>query len=263
MKIITDKEKIKEILGRGVVVDVLPSREEFEKKLLSGEQLKIYIGADPTSNSLHLSHAKNYMLLEELRQLGHQVTILFGDFTAQIGDPTGKNTARPMLSEADIKKNVKGWLSQIQPLMDFKAKVNPPKIAYNSKWLSKLTLKDVIKLAANFTVQQMIERDMFEKRWNGNVPIYVHEFIYPLMQGYDSVALNTDVEMCGTDQTFNALAGRTLLKRIKDKDKFVLIVNLMANPKTGQLMSKSLGTGDFCPPRQMKCTAPLWPSRMK
>ncbi len=245
MKIITDEKRIDEILDRGVVVDVLPTKEEFKKKLLSGEKLKIYIGADATSNSLHLSHAKNYMLLEEFRQLGHEVTVLFGDFTAQIGDPTGKNTARPMLSEEDIKKNVKNWLKQIQPIMDFKSKNNPPKTVYNSKWLSKLSLKDVIKLASNFTVQQMIERDMFEKRWNENAPIYLHEFIYPLMQGYDSVALGTDVEMCGTDQTFNALAGRTLIKRLKNKDKFVLIVNLMANPKTGALMSKSLGTGVF------------------
>jgi tyrosyl-tRNA synthetase len=156
MKAITDKKRIEEILDRGIIVDVLPSKEEFVKKLQSGERLKIYIGADPTSNSLHLSHAKNYMLLEELRRLGHQVTILFGDFTAQIGDPTGKNTTRPLLSETEIKKNVKGWLSQIQPIMDFKAKDNPPKIVYNSKWLSKLTLKEVINLAANFTVQQMI-----------------------------------------------------------------------------------------------------------
>ncbi len=253
MGIITDRKRIDEILNRGIVVEVLPSKEEFVKKLQSGERLKIYIGADPTSNSLHLSHAKNYMLLEELRQLGHQVTILFGDFTAQIGDPTGKSAARPLLSEKEIKNNVKGWLAQIKSLMDFKSKQNPPKIAYNGKWLSKLSLKDVIKLAANFTVQQMIERDMFEKRWDSNVPIYLHEFIYPLMQGYDSVALDTDVEMCGTDQTFNALAGRLLLKRLKDKEKFVLIVNLMANPKTGQLMSKSQGTGVFLssPPNEM------------
>lgn len=253
MKTIIDKSKIEEILNRGVVIEVLPSKDEFIKKLQSGEKLKIYIGADPTSTSLHLSHAKNYMLLEELRQLGHEVTVLFGDFTAQIGDPSGRNAARPMLSESEIKQNVKGWLKQIQPIMDFKAKVNPPKIAYNSKWLSKLSFKDVIKLAANFTVQQMIERDMFEKRWNENMPIYLHEFFYPLMQGYDSVALNTDVEMCGTDQTFNALAGRMLLKRLKNKDKFVLIVNLMANPITGALMSKSNGTGVFLssPPKEM------------
>ncbi len=253
MKTITDKKQIDEIFNRGVVVDVLPSKEEFVKKLQSGERLKIYIGADATSNSLHLSHAKNYMFLEELRLLGHEVTILFGDFTAQIGDPTGRNTSRPQLSEEEIKKNVKNWLLQIKPLMNFADKTNPPLVAYNSKWLSKLSLNDVVKLASNFTVQQMIERDMFEKRWNENVPIYLHEFLYPLMQGYDSVALNTDVEMCGTDQTFNALAGRTLLKRLKNKDKFVVIVNLMANPKTGALMSKSQGTGVFLssPPNKM------------
>ncbi|MEK7161348.1 MAG: tyrosine--tRNA ligase, partial [Patescibacteria group bacterium] len=179
--------------------------------------------------------------------------ILFGDFKAQIGDPTGRNTARPQLTAKEIKQNVKNWLLQIKPLMDFTDKVNPPQVAYNSKWLAKLTLTDVLKLASNFTVQQMIERDMFEKRWNDNVPIYLHEFLYPLMQGYDSVAMDVDVELCGTDQTFNALAGRLLLKRLKNKDKFVVIVNLMANPKTGALMSKSQGTGVFLssPPNEM------------
>lgn len=253
MKIITDKNRIEEIFNRGIVVDVLPSKEQFIKKLQTGERLKIYIGADATSNSLHLSHAKNYMFLEELRQLGHEAVILFGDFTAQIGDPTGRNTARPQLTAKEIKQNVKNWLLQIKPLMDFTDKVNPPQVAYNSKWLAKLTLTDVLKLASNFTVQQMIERDMFEKRWNDNVPIYLHEFLYPLMQGYDSVAMDVDVELCGTDQTFNALAGRLLLKRLKNKDKFVVIVNLMANPKTGALMSKSQGTGVFLssPPNEM------------
>jgi len=253
MKIITDRKIIDSILNRGVVVDVLPSKEEFVKKLQSGERLKIYIGADATSNSLHLSHAKNYMFLEELRQLGHEVVILFGDFTAQIGDPTGRNTARPQLTAEEIKKNVKNWLLQIKPLMNFGDKTNPPRVAYNSKWLSKLALNDVLKLASNFTVQQMIERDMFEKRWNENIPIYLHEFLYPLMQGYDSVAMDVDAELCGTDQTFNALAGRMLMKRLKNKDKFVVIVNLMANPKTGALMSKSQGTGVFLssPPDEM------------
>ncbi|MFA5991110.1 MAG: tyrosine--tRNA ligase [Candidatus Doudnabacteria bacterium] len=253
MKIITDKKRIEEIFNRGIVVDILPSKDEFIKKLQSGERLKIYIGADATSNSLHLSHAKNYMFLEELRQLGHEVVILFGDFTAQIGDPTGRNTARPQLTSGEIKQNVKNWLLQIKPLMDFADKSNPPQVAYNSKWLAKLTLSDVIKLASNFTVQQMIERDMFEKRWNDNVPIYLHEFLYPLMQGYDSVAMDVDVELCGTDQTFNALAGRLLQKRLNNKDKFVVIVNLMANPKTGALMSKSQGTGVFLssPPNEM------------
>jgi tyrosyl-tRNA synthetase len=129
--------------------------------------------------------------------------------------------------------------------MDFDAKDNPPKIMYNHDWLSKLTFEDIINLASNFTVQQMLERDMFEKRMQEQKPIYLHEFFYPLMQGYDSVVMDVDVEMCGTDQIFNALAGRTLLKKIKNRDKFVVAVTLMENPKTGDLMSKSKGTGVF------------------
>lgn len=253
MKIITDKKRIEEIFNRGVIVETLPTREELFKRFTSGERLKIYIGADPTSNALHLSHAKNYMLLEEIRQLGHEVIILFGDFTAQIGDPTDRSDTRPQLNEEQVKENVKGWIAQIKPLMNFDDEDNPPKILFNSDWLSKLSFKDVVSLAAQFTVQQMIERDMFEKRWENNIPIHLHEFLYPLMQGYDSVAMDVDIELCGTDQTFNALAGRTLMRRLKNKDKCILVVNLMANPKTGELMSKSKGTGVFLssPPSEM------------
>ena len=253
MQIITDKKKIEEIFNRGIIVDILPSREEFLKRLLSGERLRIYIGADPTSNALHLSHAKNYMLLEEFRRFGHEVIILFGDFTAQIGDPSDRNDTRPQLSEKQVKENVNSWISQIRPLMDFGTKENPPRILFNSDWLSKMTWKDELKLASNFTVQQMLERDMFEKRLRGDIPIYLHEFQYPLMQGYDSVAMDVDVELCGTDQIFNALVGRTLLKRLKNREKFIVAVNLMENPKTGELMSKSKGTGVFLssPPNEM------------
>ena len=252
-KVITDKERIAEILDRGVVSEIIPSREEFLRKLLSGNKLRIYIGADPTSDSLHLSHAKNYMFLEELRQLGHEVIVLVGDFTAQIGDPTGKDSGRKKLSEKDVKKNVKSWISQIRPLMNFDDKENPPRILYNSEWLSKMSWKDEIELAWNFTVQQMLERDMFQKRIRKDVPIYLPEFQYPLMQGYDSVAIDVDAELCGTDQIFNALIGRTLLKRLKNKEKFVVAVNLMENPKTGELMSKSKGIGVFLssPPNEM------------
>ncbi|MDA3802818.1 MAG: tyrosine--tRNA ligase [Patescibacteria group bacterium] len=239
------EEIIDSLLNRGVIVNILPTKEEFEKKLRSGEKLKIYIGVDPTSGSLHLSHAKNYMVLEEFRKLGHEVYVLIGDFTARIGDPTEKSTARNQLSREDVNANVKSWLEQIKPLMDFEAKENPPKIVYNHDWLSKLTMEEVVNLASNFTVQQMLERDMFEKRMDENKPIYLHEFLYPLMQGYDSVALDVDIELCGTDQIFNSLAGRTLLKKLKNKEKFVVAVNLMENPETGELMSKSRGTGIF------------------
>ena len=245
MKMITDKKRINEILDRGVVFQILPSKEALIEKLVAGDRLKIYIGADPTSSALHLSHAKNYMFLEELRQLGHEVIVLFGDFTARIGDPSDRTEARKQLTEKEVKENVKDWLKQIKPLLNFGDKKNPPKVLYNSKWLAKLCLKDVISLASNFTVQQMLERDMFQDRMKDQLPIHLHEFLYPLMQGYDSVAMNVDTELCGTDQTFNALVGRTLVKRLKSKDKFVIIVNLMENPKTGELMSKSKGTGVF------------------
>jgi len=245
MKINANKKIIEKILSRGIIKKVLPSLDQFQKRLLSGDRLKFYIGADPTSTALHLSHAKNYMLLEEFRTLGHEVIVLFGDFTARIGDPTEKGTAREQLSEETISNNVHGWLDQIKPLMNFNDQANPPRIAFNREWLSKLVFEDVLQLASNFSVQQMLERDMFEKRLKEKKPIYLHEFMYPLMQGYDSVALEVDIELCGTDQIFNALVGRTLLKRMKNRDKFVVAVNLMENPLTGDLMSKSRGTGVF------------------
>ncbi len=245
MKIITDKSRIEEIFERGAVVEILPTKEEFIKKLQSGEKLKMYIGFDPTFSALHLGHAKNIMFMEELRQLGHEIIILFGDFTAQIGDPSDKGATRKQLTREEVRNNVSGWINQVKPLISFDDQDNPAKILYNSEWLSKLSFADVVDLASNFTVQQMLEREMFAKRLKDNSPIHVHEFMYPLMQGYDSVAMNVDVEVCGTDQTFNALAGRTLLKRLKNKDKFVVALNLIANPKTGELMSKSNGTGVF------------------
>ena len=264
MKMITDKKRINEILDRGVVVQILPSKEALLERLIAGDTLRIYIGADPTSSALHLSHAKNYMFLEEMRQLGHEVVVLFGEFTARIGDPSGRTEARKQLTENGVKENVKDWLKQIKPLLDFNDKKNPPKVLYNGKWLSKLSLKDIISLASNFTVQQMLERDMFQKRLKDQLPIHLHEFLYPLMQGYDSVAMDVDAELCGTDQTFNALAGRTLVKRLKNKNKFVIVVNLMENPKTGELMSKSSGTGVFLssPPNEMYGSVMAQPDEM-
>lgn len=253
MKVSTDKQKIESILNRGTVSEILPSKEEFEKKLLSGKRLRIYIGADPTSDSLHLGHAANYIFLEELRELGHEIIILIGDFTAQIGDPSERASTRPQLSEEEVKKNEKNWIDQVKPLISFDDKENPAQIKHNSEWLSPLTFKDIARLASNFTVQQMIERDMFERRLKEGTPIHLHEFLYPLMQGYDSVAMDVDVELCGTDQIFNALVGRTLLKRLKNKDKLVVALNLVGNPKTGELMSKSKGTGVLLssPPNEM------------
>lgn len=244
-KTITDEKIIDEFLNRGIITTILPTKEEFRKVLLSGKKIRIYIGFDATANTLHLSHAKNIMLLEEFRKLGHEVILLFGDFTARIGDPSDQHGTRKTFTKKEVLNNIKDWKEQIKNLMDFKDKKNPPRILFNSKWLAKMDMEKVLELASNVTVQQMIERDMFQKRMKDGKHIFLHEFLYPLMQGYDSVAMEVDVELCGTDQIFNALMGRTLLRKIKNKDKFVVAVNLMENPKTGELMSKSRGTGVF------------------
>ncbi len=244
-KVIINEAKIDEILNRGTIINALPTMNDFKKLLMSGKRIKIYIGFDATANTLHLSHAKNIMLLEEFRKLGHEAILLFGDFTARIGDPSEQQGTRKALSKKEVLKNVKDWQKQIKNLMNFKDKVNPPKILFNSKWLAKMNMEKVLDLASNITVQQMIERDMFQKRIKEGKHIFLHEFMYPLMQGYDSVSMEVDVELCGTDQIFNALMGRTLLRKIKNKEKIVAVVGLMENPKTGEVMSKSRGTGVF------------------
>ena len=245
MKVIIDESKIDAVLSRGVIVNILPTREDFKKLLMSGRRIKIYIGFDATADTLHLSHAKNIILLEEFRKLGHEAILLFGDFTARIGDPSDQIGTRKILSAKDILQNVKSWKTQIKNLMDFNNKENPPKVLFNSKWLAKMTMEEVLELSSHITVGQMIERDMFQKRMKEGKHIFLHEFLYPLMQGYDSVAMEVDAELCGTDQIFNALMGRTLLRKLKNKEKFVVAVNLMENPKTRELMSKSRGTGVF------------------
>ncbi len=239
------ENQIDEILNRGTIVDILPTKDEFRKKLLSGEKLRFYIGADPTAKALHLGHAQNLMILEDFRKIGHEVIFLIGDFTGMIGDPTDKSSARVLQTRETVEENFKSWKDQIKNILNFDDKENPVQIKYNSQWLDKLNFREVIDLASNFTVQQMLERDMFEKRIQEERPVYLHEFLYPLMQGYDSVAMDVDVEMCGTDQIFNALAGRTLLKKLKNKDKFVVVAQLIADEKTGLLMSKSNNTGVF------------------
>lgn len=244
-KVITDEKLIDEVLNRSVA-EILPSKKELKDLLMSGKRIRIYIGTDPTGTSLHIGHATNYIILEKFRKLGHEVIFLIGDFTARIGDPSDKNSVRKQLTREDVKKNVETWLKQIEPIISIRDKDNPVIIKYNHDWLSKLTFEDVVNLASNFTVQQMLERDMFEKRIKDGKPIFLHEFFYPLMQGYDSVAMDVDIEMCGNDQKFNALAGRTLLKKLKNKEKFVFITTLLENPVTGEkMMSKSLGTGVF------------------
>ena len=243
MKVSTDPEAIAEVLTRSIA-EVLPTKEGLSKKLMSGKRLTFYVGIDPTADYVHLGHSTNYLILERLHKLGHRIIVLVGDFTAMIGDPSDKTSMRVKLSVDEVQKNLKSFKQQIGKILDFKDQQNPIEFKFNSKWLSKLTFEDAVELASNFTVQQMIERDAFKKRILDQKPLYVHEFFYPLMQGYDSVAMDVDVEIGGTDQTFNMLAGRTLLKRLKNKEKFVMATTLLENPVTGEkLMSKSLGTG--------------------
>ena len=247
------EDKINEVLTRSISV-VYPNKESLKEVLLSGKILRIYMGIDPTATYAHIGHATNYIVLKRFHELGHKIIILIGDFTAMIGDPSDKNAARKRLSKEEVLENLKTFKEQIGKIIDFEDKKNPVEFRFNSEWLSKLTFEEGIELASHFTVQQMIERDIFQKRIKENKPLYVHEFFYPLMQGYDSVALNVDMEVGGTDQTFNMLAGRILVKAYQKREKFVITTTLLEHPVTGEkLMSKSLGTGVGLdePPNQM------------
>lgn len=235
------EQQIEELLARSVST-ILPSKEKLKEVLLSDKKLRIYIGADVTGPQLHLGHATNFMLLERFRRLGHEVIVLFGDFTAMLGDPSGRSIERQALTKDDVEKNITTWKDQVSQLLDFDTNENPASLQKNSTWLAEMNLGDVIGLAQHFTVQQMLERDMFEKRIENGHPVYLNEFLYPLLQGYDSVAMDVDVEIGGTDQTFNMLAGRTLQKSFHNKEKFVIATTLLEHPVTKKkLMSKSEG----------------------
>jgi tyrosyl-tRNA synthetase len=243
MKVITDEKRIEEVLTRSIS-KIYPSKEMLKNALSSGKKMRVYIGIDPTATDVHLGHSTNYILLKKFHELGHKIIVLIGDFTAQIGDPSDKTSLRKKLSVLEVKNNLKTFKKQIGKIIDFNDKKNPVQFAFNSKWLAKMPFGQVMDLASNFTMQQMMERDMFQKRVKENKPIYMHEFFYPLMQGYDSVALKADIEIGGTDQTFNMLAGRILVKNLQGREKFVITTTLLENPITKEkLMSKSLGTG--------------------
>ena len=243
MPINTDVAAIDELVTRSIA-QIYPTTEEFKQALSSGKRLTFYVGIDPTADYVHLGHSTNYLLLERLHKLGHRIIVLVGDFTAMIGDPSDKSSMRVQLTREQVEQNLVTFKEQIGKILDFDNSDNPIEFKFNSEWLSGLTFQDTVELASNFTVQQMLERDAFKKRVDQQKPLFVHEFFYPLMQGYDSVAMDVDAEIGGTDQTFNMLAGRVLLKRYKDKNKFVITTTLLENPETGEkLMSKSLGTG--------------------
>jgi tyrosyl-tRNA synthetase len=212
--------------------------------LLSGEKLNIYQGFDPTAPTLHVGHTVGMRKLEDFRKLGHNVIFLIGDFTARIGDPSDKSearaSARTVLTEDEISENLKLYVEQASHIIDIDNKDNPVKIMYNSTWLEKLDFGDIIKLASEFTVQQMIKRSMFQKRLEEDKPIYLNEFMYPLMQGYDSVMMDIDVEVGGNDQLFNMLAGRDMVRNHLDKEKIVIAGKLLTTAQ-GDKMGKSEG----------------------
>ncbi len=220
-------EKIKELLTRGVA-NVYPTSEFLEKELTSGRQLTLFTGYDPTGPSLHIGHGITMLKLRQFQDLGHKIIMLIGDFTAMIGDPTDKSAARTRLTREEVLENCKKYQEQASSILNFSGE-NPVEVKYNNDWLGKMNFADVLELSSHFTVQQILERDMFEKRVTEEKPIFLHEFLYPLMQGYDSVAMNVDGEVGGNDQTFNMLAGRTLMKEIQHKEKFVLTVKLLAD----------------------------------
>jgi tyrosyl-tRNA synthetase len=237
MGIITDEKKIEGVLSRGV--ENIFIKEELKKKLLSGKKLRVYLGIDPTGPTLHMGHAIPLKKLKEFQDLGHEIILLMGDFTAMIGDPTDKTATRKQLSHKEVLSNLKKYKKQASIFLKFTGS-NKAQFKFNYKWLSKMKFEDVIKLASKATVDQMEKRDMFIKRTKEGKPIFIHEFMYPLMHGYDSVAMKVDVEVGGNDQTFNMITGRHLASQILGKNKSVVAMKLLED-NSGKKMGKTEG----------------------
>jgi len=234
----SQESQIKEVLTRGVE-RIYPNPEALENKLKSGQKIRLYCGYDPTAPTFHIGHAITIRKLAQFQALGHEVIFLLGDFTGMIGDPSDKTATRKKMTREELLKNTKNYKKQASKILRFTGK-NPAKILYNSQWSDKLSFADLIEIASNFTAQQTLARDMFKKRIQDGKDLYLHEFLYPLAQAYDSVAMDVDLEVGGNDQTFNMLAGRTLMKKMKNKDKFVLSTKLLVD-SAGQKMGKTEG----------------------
>ncbi|MBI5412302.1 tyrosine--tRNA ligase [Candidatus Peregrinibacteria bacterium] len=224
--------QINELLTRGV--EQLMPQELAHARIASGKKLRVYFGIDPTGSQLHLGHTIPLRKLRDFAEHGHHVIFLIGSYTAMIGDPTGRDATRQPLTREQVEENFKTYKKQAAKVLDF----NKVKIVYNHEWLEKLRLDEVMKLGSYFTVQQMLQRDMFQKRLKAEEPLSPNEFLYPLMQGYDSVMLEVDCEIGGNDQLFNMMAGRTLLRALKNKEKFVLTTPLIEGTD-GRKMSKT------------------------
>jgi tyrosyl-tRNA synthetase len=232
---------IDEVLTRGVA-QVLPDKKSLAD-LMVKRKIKLYQGFDPSAPSLHLGNFVGLMKLRQFQKLGHEVIFLVGDFSGMIGDPSDKLSARKKLTREQVLENAKSWKKQASMLLDFEGE-NPAKIVFNSAWLDKLNFKDVIEISSHVTVQQLIERDMFQERIKTGTPIYLHEFLYPVVTGYDSVAQKVDLEIGGNDQMFNIMIGRTLEKALINKDKFALTTKLLVD-KEGKKVGKTTGNALF------------------
>ncbi len=233
-KIITDPEKIDDILTRGV--EEIFVKEHLREALLSGKQLRIKLGIDPTGPAIHLGRAIPLRKLKAFQDLGHKVVLIIGDFTARIGDPSDKLEKRPMLTDAQIKKNLENYLKQISLIVD----VKKAEVRYNSEWLAKMDYLETAKLLECFTVQQMSRRRNFRDRLEQGQDIFVVEFMYPALQGYDSVMVNSDVEIGGFDQLFNLQAGRIVQKRYGQKEQDIMTLSMLSGTD-GRKMSSSWG----------------------
>lgn len=235
MVINTDSKKIKEILSRGAGEVI--ERESLEKKLRSGKKLTIKFGADPTAPDLHLGHSVCLWKLKEFQDLGHKIIFIIGDFTAKIGDPSGRTKARPPILEKEIIKNTKTYFEQVEKILNIKK----TEIRRNSEWFSKMNFAELFRLSHFFTVNQILEGNIFKRRWEAHKPIWMQEFFYPVLQAYDSVMIEADIEIGGTDQLFNMMAGRILQPHFKQEPQDIITLKLLLGTDGKQKMSKSLG----------------------
>jgi len=227
---------IEELLTRGVE-NIYPSPEELKRILATGKKLRIYGGFDPTGK-LHLGHSALLSKLRQFQDLGHEIIVLIGDFTAQIGDPTDKLAARKKLTKEEIKENSKNYKKLIGKILDTRR--SNLRFLHNQHWTNKLSPSDMLEIASYFTVSQLIERDMFQERIKSGKQIYLHEFLYPVFQAYDAVSMDVDMQIGGNDQTFNMLAGRTFMRKMKNKEKFVIATKLLTD-SSGKKMGKTEG----------------------
>ena len=231
---VKDSKKIEEVLIKGVE-EILPNKEQL-KNLMMKRKIRLYLGIDPTSPQLHLGHAIALRKLKDFQDLGHEVILLFGTFTARIGDPSGRDKKRKPLTPSQIEKNMKTYKDQSSKILDF----SRVKIKGNADWLEKLNFNDLVKISSQFTISRLLERDMFQERIRAGGEVWLNELMYPLMQGYDSVAMDVDLEIGSSDQLFNALVGRKLQKIFRNKEKFVLITPMLLG-LDGRKMSKTYG----------------------